>query len=490
MEEYLPRLSEIVASRLGLHFPRERLGDLARGVKSAAAALGISDVADFSRSLIATEWTPEQTELIAGHLTVGETYFFREKASLEVFRTIILPEIIATWRGRDQRLRIWSAGCCTGEEPYTIAMMLTDMTPELAGWRITILATDINRHFLAKANRGVYGNWSFRETSAAIKERHFRQTGDGRFEISPEIRKMVTFSLLNLVDDTYPSVLNNTNAMDVIFCRNVLMYFTPEHAASIVSRLHLALVENGWLVVSPVETGQEYFSQFATANVDGNFLYRKSPPELREEPVFPASAAAASGAFETPAWASFPEPEPSNPPGGGDRTTAAIPVPPAAPSPLEAAATDFGKGRYAEAAETLSQLLATDPLNAAAMALLARTCANQGRLQEARGWCERLVAADRMSPGAYLLLATVLLEKGDKDEAERALRQALYLDPRFVYAHFTMGNLARSLGKAQAAAKHFHNARDLLQGCDAGEVLPDSEGMTAGRMSGMIRSLT
>ncbi len=206
--------------------------------------------------------TRSQIEILASHLTVGETYFFRDKRLFKTLEESILSELIQLRRNSGRYLRIWSAGCSSGEEPYSIAILLSKMIPDIGDWGITILATDINTRFLQKAADGVYGNWSFRDIEPGIKEGFFNQKEDGRFEVLSRIREMVTFSYLNLVEDAYPSLVNNTNALDIIFCRNVLMYFVPELAGKVVRNLHRSLVDGGFLIVSPTESSIPIFSQF------------------------------------------------------------------------------------------------------------------------------------------------------------------------------------------------------------------------------------
>ena len=219
----LQNASLMVASHLGLHFPRNRWSDLERAVRMAARELGVNETDQgISGWLSGDPMTSRELEVISNYLTVGETYFFREKPGLDAFQKHIIPEIIRERQGKEQYLRIWSAGCCTGEEPYTLAIILKETIPDLNNWKVTLLATDTNSHFLSKAKEGIYGSWSFRETSPPAKSRYFLPAGRD-WEIIPEIQKMVTFSSLNLAKDEYPSALNNTHAMDVIFCRNVLM---------------------------------------------------------------------------------------------------------------------------------------------------------------------------------------------------------------------------------------------------------------------------
>ena len=126
------------------------------------------------------------------------------------------------------------------------------LLPDLDDWRITLLATDINPRFLDRAAIGIYGEWSFRATPLIMREQYFTRTAEGRFKIDPRIRKQVTFAYLNLAEDVYPSLLNNTNAMDIIFCRNVLMYFSPKNAEKVICNFHRCLVEGGCLIISQI----------------------------------------------------------------------------------------------------------------------------------------------------------------------------------------------------------------------------------------------
>ena len=162
----LGRLSEFIAARMGLHFPQERWGDLANGLALAAGEHGLQDAEEYAQWLLSAALTRREIEALASHLTVGETYFFREKRSFEILEDEVIPELIRVHGSGDLRLRIWSAGCCTGEEAYTVAMLLDKMIPNLFDWNVTILATDINPKFLESASRGIYGEWSFRASSS------------------------------------------------------------------------------------------------------------------------------------------------------------------------------------------------------------------------------------------------------------------------------------------------------------------------------------
>src|SRR5579863_3891123 len=186
------RVSEFVAQHMGLHFPRERLIDLQRGLSDAADEFGFDDVAACADWLLSAPPTRPQLQVLASHLTIGETYFFRDKPAFDVLASRVLPELIHARRGRERRVRLWSAACCSGEEAYSLAILLHQLLPDLADWQVTILATDINARFLRKAVEASYGEWSFRDAPSGFKQRYFHPAGNGQYVIRPDIKKLVT----------------------------------------------------------------------------------------------------------------------------------------------------------------------------------------------------------------------------------------------------------------------------------------------------------
>ena len=491
--DLLAELSAFVAARMGLHFPPERWRDLARGIQSAARELGFADAEAYARRLLASAPTRREFEILASHLTVGETYFFRERQALDALREQILPDLIRARRGGDRRLRIWSAGCSTGEEAYTIAMLLDGRFPEIKKWQLDLVATDINPHSLRKAAKGVYGEWSFRGTPAWVKERYFREVGGG-YELDPRVKRMVSFSYLNLASDAYPSLVNNTNAIDVIFCRNVLMYFSAEQARRVVANFSHALVAGGWFVVSQSELSGTLFNEFAPVNFPGAILYRKKDAEsqtaagglnrINEAAIFAPPPCEFTTAREAEKLFVY-QPEEIVVPEVAECSEAET-----TPTEYEKALACYEQGLYREATELLNALAIREPENSQALVLLARACANTGALAEARRWCERAIAADKMNAGVHYLRATVLQEQHETAEATKSLRRALYLDQNFALAHFALGNLARGQGKRKESERHFANALALLDARAAEEVLPEAGGMTAGRLAEIIRQAT
>jgi chemotaxis protein methyltransferase CheR len=453
----LQRIRALVAQTMGLAYPSSHFADLQRGIFATAKELGFEDAVEFAHGLAVGPSTKKELQILANHLTVGETYFFREKRSFEILARQILPSLVANRRQGERHLRIWSAACCTGEEAYSIAIVLSQVVPDWQEWNITLLATDINSRFLRKAVSGVFGQWSFRNAPPWLLQRYFRPAGEGRFEIVPEIKSLVRFAHLNLADDVYPSPQNDTNGIDVIFCRNVLMYFTERQARQVLQRFNRAQSEGGWLIIGPNELPKMSGIPYAATNFQGTILYQKNshapqhpplpveaieiaPVEMDEAP--PQAAGAAKELEHQSSTVDTPEPSQSD------------------ASPQSSALRDS-----------------------------AHSLANQGKLSEALECCDQWIAADRFDSSAHYLRAMISQERGELDDAVRALRTALYLDPNYLLAHFALGNIARRRHNSQEAARHLQNARKLLRRYRPDDLIPEFEGVTAGRFVEVVDSL-
>lgn len=501
----LAQLQQFVSTHMGLHFAEERWADLERGLIAAAAEFGQPNAEACAAWLLAAPLTRAQIEVLASHLTIGETYFFRDPECFAALEQRVLPELIRSRAGRQQRLRLWSAGCCSGEEAYSLAIVLTRVLPDLADWEITLLATDINPRALHKAATGVFGEWSFRNAAPGFKERYFQRRDERTYEIRPELRRMVTFSYLNLAHATYPSLATNTNAMDLICCRNVLMYFEPEVLRRATANLYRSLADGGWLLAAACEVSHANFPDFATEHFPGAIFYRKPAapgaasaallPSAPQRAPSPLLGTEANRSVEPPAPLLVPQQQSKSLPPPPQPLPALLPPPPA-PQPAAPARAAFAQaqglfeaGRYAEAGRVLAELAANAPPDARTLALWAHVCANEGKLTEARRLCEAALEQDKLNAALHYLRASVVQEQGELMEAAAAFQRALFLDPNFVLAHFGLGNLARRLGRTGEERRHFANARHLLHRLPAGEVLPESDGLTAGRLTEVIQSL-
>lgn len=447
-------LSEEVARTLGLHFPSERIHDLRRGMTAASNEAGIP-LQEFARRLLAGQLTEHELATLVSHITVGETYFFRESDLIDALTRHVLPELINR-RAQSRRLRCWSAGCCTGEEPYTLAMLLRDTIPDVDRWQISILATDINPRFLHKAHAGLYGDWSFRTAPERIRHKYFHKMQDGRYAIDEGLKAMVTFAPLNLNEAVYPSMATATNAMDLILCRNVLMYFEPTQAQGVVARLYAAMADEGWLSVAPCEASPSLFAAFRPAGFRNTIVYRKIG-KAEEEPG--------------PAVHASPAPAPL------------VRQPLTSPSdtrwPVMA-----GGAAPAKRASTVTTDAAPHPI-----AHRAKTLADQGRLEEASALCDRWIAEDALDVAAPYLKALIAMETGDLDTAAVCLRRCAYLAPKEPMINFSVANLDRLQGRHPAALKAYAYVLDLLSSWDPARTVAYSDGLAAAQLTVLASDL-
>ncbi|MBW1734175.1 MAG: tetratricopeptide repeat protein [Deltaproteobacteria bacterium] len=497
-DNLISRLSEYINSSTGLHFPREKWNDLRRIIRAAARDLGFDRADACIEWLLSDRLSQRHKEILIDHLTIGETFFFRDRSVFRTLRERILPAWHEAHSGAGDVIRFWSAGCCTGEEPYSIAMLIHE-TPLFRERRVSIIATDMNPRFIEKARKGIYTQWSFREIPDEILERYFKKRGKNRFEISPAIRKMVSFSVHNLIDGGPPQGLQEGREgygkADIIFCRNALMYLSPDMRKRAIQQLMEHLQEGGWLILSPSESSFVREPDLTLVRFSGAILHRKGPP--RKEDM--AARASLPGGTDTLRHVGISVPVP-------DRITPSFPARTRMSGSrkkglkrekrkepkkdLYQEGMDlYRRGLYEEAAERLNRLLSNggvrhDPLMAPEqMALLAKTYANMGRLGEAETWCKWAVKAEKLHPEFHYLLAAVYQEQGLLDKSISSLRHAIYLEPDMVMAYYLLGCLTRAQGKADLSEKYFRNALDLLSSMEPGEIVPYSDGLTAERLS-------
>lgn len=219
----------------------------------------------------------EELVLLIDNLTTNETYFFREGAQLKAFSEEILPEIRETLAGR-KSLRIWSAGCSTGEEPYTIAMLMLESGDWWRGWQVEILGSDINQRVLHTARRGVYKKGSLRATSAEMVAKYFVEEGKGDYRIIDRVRELVSFSYVNLLDPFKTSLIRD---VDIIFCRNVIIYFDREAKKKVIESFYDKLREGGYLLLGHSESLINISNAFVLRTLKNDMVYQK-PVRRRE----------------------------------------------------------------------------------------------------------------------------------------------------------------------------------------------------------------
>ena len=477
----LPEISRRIEEILGLNFPKNRWNDLERGVLSAAKELGLGDSIDnLAIWLSGNNLDSRQLDVLANHLTVGETYFFREKHSLDVFQTIIIPELLAGRFGKDQHINIWSAGCCSGEEPYTLAMILSETIPDLFKWDISILATDLNPGFLKKAKKGTYSPWSFRETPKEIQSRYFQKSGTS-WQIDETIRKMVDFKQFNLAEPEFSSQLNLNRNLDVIFCRNVLMYFSPSLIRQVGLNFYNSLRPQGWFITSAVELSDGLFAEFTKVQFNKSIVYRKTIHKQEVPKQIPYSDKAAYKPTRTDFLLKNKKMISTKPQKAKLPTGKVAEV-----DPIEIANRLFRKGQYAQCALLSRSEISKLGYKQEWQRLLARSYANMGKLDEALQGCSEMLKYNLLDADTYYLMATILTEKQELTEAVKVLNLGFYIDPDHLMSHLLMAGILRRLGNVTAATIHQKTIKRILAGLESHVVLDDTEGLTVGRIMEMV----
>ena len=459
-------------------------------------------------------------EVLVKKLTIGETYFFRDRNLFLLLKERLLPNLIQERRNSGKNIRIWCAACSTGEEPYSVAILLHYLLPDIQEWDITILGTDINSGSLHAAERGIYSKWSFREQAPVQTDSYFSPGIDGRVHLSSKIREMVTFSRLNLITDCYPSSLSNTTGMDIILCRNVLMYFDPDLAASVVDRLNSSLITGGWLMVSPQEISYAQRPGFIQIKKSSVFLFQKGSGEGE------VMGDITHFQVPSPSYSVSPDYSPLIPENFSSGTAGSEMIPPDS-SPLkgvewlihepptypdaisleppsvetpdslsseqhiqnENPTTLILAGRLAEAEYLLLQNKSPGSESFGEMEMIARAFADQGDTQRAMGWCDRILAADPLRPGAYHLRAVIQQDNGESSSAVQSLKQALYADPDYIPAHLMLGMLMKTQGRHADSNRHYLIALKILSAMSDDTPIEETDGMPAGRVREMIRVL-
>ncbi len=504
LERQLRELGKIISEKMGIDFADRKLPDLRRGIERAAKELGHKNGASYVQWLLETPMTKDSVQALAAHLTIGETYFFRDEKLFKALEQRILPDIIREAGKTAKVIRIWCAGCSTGEEPYSVAILLHTALRDLSAWNVTILGTDINTSSLRRAQEGIYTEWSFRGAPDWLKSRYFVKQSDGRYRLTDEVRNRVTFAYHNLVEDPYPTLINNTNAMHLILCRNVLMYFNPAVRLRVVDHFHACLVDRGWLIASPAETALIDHPFLKRINVFGTLAHQKvcaagilsqhnalSDHALRMKPFWDGPALEAKNTPDT-APTMFLSHESSDT--LKHETCSQTPAGIAQALDFEAAQRLYLQGRYEELMEKVSSIGSSNSgtriVDTGVLALASRAFANTGRLDEASHWCQEAIKGDKTNPSLRFLLATILQELGAFDEAIKALKTAIYLDQDFVPAHFVLANLEMRHGNINISRRHFKNVLKLLEKFQEDVPIPELEGMTVGRMRDIVRAIS
>jgi chemotaxis protein methyltransferase CheR len=426
------RIVHIVRSSVGLRVPDADA--LMLWVAERVHVLALPGVEQY-RALLEADGDAgrRERELMTVHFTTGESFFWRDPGQCDLLARTILPELIARRARRHQRvLRLWSAGCAAGDEAYTLAMLVDELAQsslQLARWQVLILGTDIDGLAIARAQAGLFGDWSLRGLDAARKQRYFQSCDRGYqigWQIDARLRQMVTFRRGDLVHDVFPDAATGLIDFDLILCRNVFIYLDGAAVDLIVAKFAAALTEGGYLLTAPGEM-PGHGAPHLDLRLHGQIqLFQKAA--LRPDPrqLMAASMVASTS------------------------VPMVAPIVPAQPS-----VDDLMRSAWRHADNNL--------------------------LDAAQQDCVAVLALDALDARPYYLLAQLAQQRGDLPQAMLLLKKAIYLEPGCIAAYLELGALHGQAGDGARARRMYQTARAALKKLPQEAVVP-YRGSTAQEM--------
>lgn len=447
-------------------------------------------------------------------MTNKESYFFRDKGQIALLSNHILPELIERKKST-RSIRICSAGCSTGQEPYSIAILLQQLLPDIERWQIKIYGIDINKESLAVAQQGNYNEWSFRVVQDDIKQRYFRKVNN-EYYLNEDIKKMVKFRRVNLVKDMFPSDDSDISDMDLVICRNVFIYFVELAIIRVLEKFYNTLQPFGYLMTGHAEVAQENLKRFQTKLFPESIIYQRPSESLQnlgqgfqDYTHFPNQVKTPNFTFNsqntTPikniqqpltspfSFSSSATIKPQNSTvkkveqiqpkiDTQDKTKQ-----PESKDQYLQEILDFIKQKsYFLAIPRLEKILAKSPYNSQAHCLLGEIYANMGKYKEAIESCNNAISADSLITKPYYLLGQIADEQGNLAQAKQYFNKVIYLDPNAVYAYYKLANIYQQEGNYERRKKMQQSTLKILQSMPENTLIPEINNM---KVSDLIAEL-
>jgi len=414
-----------------------------------------SGCADQQRYLVQIKSDQDEFQRLVNLLTINETYFFRESEQLRLLAERIVPRMLIRNDGK-QPVKILSAGCSSGEEPYSLTMALRERYGESLPRFCSITGVDIDSAVLTKARAGHYGEFSFRGVSAELRNRYFEKTAKG-WQVKGEIRSLVSFQELNLLAQAMPQGLHD---FDIIFFRNVSIYFDEPTRRQIQQNLASLMKEDGVLMIGCSETIANDLGIFQMVEEEGLFYFIKGNPPLPEQYTALGDGAFSRAAIAKQALQSTPTPD--------------LPLPvltlpdtwqrPAAPQSFDLAAMRqlVQEKRYDEALPQLEALLANEPENTDALLLKASVLLNRKQFEAVRSAARQVLEQEQWSIDAFLLLGLAAKWDEKPDEAISWFKQAVYTCHTCWPAHYHLADSYNRTGEVELAQREYRAVQQLI----------------------------
>ncbi len=471
----ISRFRLLIAQLLGLNIDELRLSRMDELLRRRAQAHH-SDAARYLDGLAAGHIQAGELALLTQELTVTETYFFRNPDQFAVLTDMALPARLQAFSGRRQ-VNILSAGCASGEEAYSIAIALREYFPH-AAQHVTVTAIDFNPEMLEKAQRAQYSSWSLRDMAPARQDRWFSNRGNS-YTLAAEARQMVKFERRNLALDD--AEFWQEGRFDIVFCRNVLMYFTREQAQAAMCRIALSIAADGYLFMGHAETLRGLSNDFHLCHTHDTFYYQRKdarqPDDATPDGMRPGQRWQEVPVSGDTSWIATIKAASERiraitaSPLENARPATANAAPPRSAPNLDPAMEYLHKERFDRVLEQIGILPEEHARDTDVLLLKAVSLCHSGASAAAEETCQELLGHDELNAGAHYVLALCKESAGDISAAMEQDQMAAYLDPGFAMPRLHMGLLSHRKGDQAAAASALAQALPLLQQEDPSRIL-------------------
>ena len=441
----------LIENRTGLQFFDEA------GYMSLQASVSVQmEKADFEQpleyyDLIRSPEGQESFRSLVEELTNSETSFFRNLPQFEALIQHLLPKLIQA-RESSRRLRIWSAGCSSGEEPFSVVMALLEVIPFPGNWKIEVVATDINSQILWKARQGIFSGRTFKAMPQIYSQKYISQRIDRQYEVLPYVRQYVDFRRANLMEELSPF----DGQCDLILCRNVMIYFRQPAIQKVLSKFRRALAPDGYLLVGHAENPNNYSDDFAPRQVGDAFVYVPTKKDVATPALKPSHA--------EPVEKSDPPLKGGNLPPGRPRVLRSEEKEETLKKFISTARYAFHHNRIQEAEELLETLFEEDRIPASAHVLMACLLVTTNREEQAAQHVKTALEEDEFCAEAHYLQGLFELDRKDHERAMLCFKHSIYSDNQFPLSYFQLARLFQDKGDYKKAAMRYQNALRALDG--------------------------
>jgi chemotaxis protein methyltransferase CheR len=469
---------KLIADRTGIYFSDRKRQMLMQAISEFTQQLQAKNSTDVIQMLNSLSTRSDPWRRLISRLTINETFFFRHFRGIE---KQLLPKVILE-KNEDKVLNIWSAGCSTGEEPYTIAMVLLSQINHIEDWKIRIYATDIDNQALVSARRAIYRDWSMRQIPKNYLKSYFTEK-NGEYHLLPQVKKLVHFDYLNLKDGNFPDLAAGIAHFDIIFCRNVTIYFEAQDTIRIARKFFESLVTGGRLIVGHSEPSAFIYDQFRSDIADDIVVYHKDsdnptlPKKIRQQIKPPDERRKGERRQTKSRETSKANMEMQRRKDAGDRRK----------SPnfftLRNEALAYIESNHLEAAaKVLDKILVLQAADARMVYLSAYVEAKLGNLEKADLLCRKALATSPEMLQAQMLRAILAKESRNYTLAREMVQSIIYLQSDYLPAYLEllqMAVLEEKLSEVQRLGRRIKSIAKNLDSENRYEIL---EGMTVAQI--------